>query len=99
METFETYCKKYLTGNGMFDDDAETVFNLFMHDETQTTMVGRWNDDMETYPPMMQNVCIVALNHFTVKWIETNLPFAWFKGMFEKFEKDEKLLNVICTLL
>ena len=41
MDTFETKLKKHLIDNGMFDTQADTVFNIFKDSESGKPMAGR----------------------------------------------------------
>jgi len=81
--TFEKFAQDYLFNNGMFEDDAKKVIELAKEDEVLgDTMKGRWEDDTEGYPPFMKSVFIVSLNSVAVKYIDANIPQAWFRQVF-----------------
>ena len=81
--TFEKLAYDHLFNNGMFENDAKKVIELAKKDEVLgDAMKGRWSDDTEGYPPFMKNVFIVSLNSVAVKYIDENMPKAWFRPVF-----------------
>ena len=81
--TFEQFAYGYLYNNGMFPDDAKKVVEAAKNDEIlKDTMQGGWDDDMAGYPPFMENIFIVSLNSVAVKYIDENMPKAWFRQIF-----------------
>ena len=81
--TFETFVKDYLYNNGMFEEDAKKVIELAKVDEVLAdTMKNRWDDDIEGYPPFLKSVLIVSINAVAVKYIDANIPQAWFRPIF-----------------
>jgi hypothetical protein len=72
-----------LEENGMFPDQAKTVMDGFIQDPASEAMVNRWDDDMSGYPDMMFNILWVSLKDYAYKWLDENLPNAWFKPMFK----------------
>lgn len=81
--TFEKLAYDYLFNNCMFENDAKKVIELAKKDEVLgDTMQNRWSDDTEGYPQPMLNAFIVALDYVAVKYIDDNIPMAWFRPMF-----------------
>lgn len=81
--TWEELVKDHLTKNGMFPEHVNEVFEMMKEDEIKE-LRDRWKDDISGYPPTMKNVVIFITNRTALKWIDTNLPKAWFRSMFEK---------------
>ena len=76
----------------MFDNMATDVLEKFKLDEMNESMDGRWEDKASDYPDVLNSVLILSLNAFTLKWIEENMPLAWFKPMFmSKADRDSLL--------
>jgi hypothetical protein len=79
--TFKEFVIKYLFDNGMFQDQAQQVFDAMSKDESNAAM-DRWDDDIEDYPEQMRAVVILLARQAAVKWIDANLPMAWYRPMF-----------------
>jgi len=82
-DTLKQKCLAYLVSNGMFDNDAEKVFELFIQQDSQESMKSRWNEDAANYPPSILNLSLMSLKRFALEWINENQPLAWYKAMFE----------------
>ena len=81
--SFKTLAIDHMVNNGMFLANAEKVFEEMEKDEANESMKDRWNDDHEAfYPESMAAVVIMITNLAVVKWIDENLPKAWFRPMF-----------------
>jgi len=78
--TFKEALIKHLADNGMFPDQADSVFAQYSADND--SMVGRWNDEIEGYPDIMLNVLVMGINSEAVRWIDKCLPKAWYRPMF-----------------
>ena len=81
--TFEKKLKKYLTDRGMFDSDADKVFEIYRTNPMSQTMSGRWTDDADDYPPVMFNLLAAGLRTVARKWLADNAPMAWFRPIFD----------------
>lgn len=81
--TFENFVRDYLYNNGMFEKDVEKVIDLAKQDEVLVdTMQGRWQDDMEGYPPFTQSLLVMTVNAVAVRYIDANQPKAWYRAVF-----------------
>ena len=81
---FETFIKDYLTKNGMFESQADEVFELIKKDKANESMADRWNDSVDHYPESMRAAFIFIAKKTGLKYLNENLPHAWFKWMFEE---------------
>lgn len=81
--TFEQFAHDHLFNNGMFQQDVEKVIELAKQDDLlKDTMNNRWGDNLDDYPMPLQNVFLVSLNRIAVKYIDANIPQAWFRRLF-----------------
>lgn len=81
--TFEKLAHDHLFNNGMFETDAQKVIELAKQDEVlKDTMSGRWQDDLEGYPPFMKNIFLVSINSVATKYIDEHQPKAWYRAVF-----------------
>lgn len=80
--TFKESMIKTLVNMGMFESQANKVLEIFMNHESSKEMEGRWNDDISSYPPVIQNAIWVGVKHFAYEWIKDNVPKAWYLPMF-----------------
>lgn len=78
---FEQFAIKWLTERGMFESQAEEV--LEMVKKYQTSMNGRWQDDISGYPAIMQNAIAISLKSTGLDWIKENKPMAFYRPIFE----------------
>lgn len=89
-----------LVRNGMFENQAEQVFNLAkseiesMTPEYQIT----WDRPANEYGTSLYSVMMMVVNRIALKWIDSNIPSAWFRPMFdpnlkfpEQIENDSSL--------
>ena len=79
--TIRKKMKALLFEHGMLEEDAENVLRLAEDDPSMESMKARWND-AECYPPQMFAVWWVSLKAVAVKWIDANMPQAWYRAMF-----------------
>ena len=79
--TFEEKVKEYFVASGMFDSQANAVFQEMK--ASTDAMFDRWNDDVLGYPDVMLNVILVSARRYALEWIDKNIPQAWFRGCFE----------------
>jgi hypothetical protein len=81
--TFEQLAHDHLFNNGMFEDNVSAVIELAKKDEVLDSMSGRWTDKTDDYPPFMEKIFILSLDHVALKYIDENIPQAWFRPVFE----------------
>lgn len=79
--TFKEKVKEHLVASGMFDSQAEAVFQEMK--ASDNVMLGRWDDDVSEYPGVMLNVILVSVRRYALEWIDKNIPQAWFRGCLE----------------
>lgn len=85
MTTFRDTLFNYLHDNGLSDNQASKIYVVVY--KAMDDMVGRWDDDdVEAYPPIMQNLILLTTKRVAFDWIEENIPLAWFKPMFASTE-------------
>jgi hypothetical protein len=81
--TFQDFAHEHLFNNGMFENDVQKVIEAAKEDDVlKDTMAGRWHDNMDDYPISMQSVFVVSLNNVVTKYIDENMPKAWFRPIF-----------------
>lgn len=88
--TFRDYMIKSITARGMFKFQAINVFNEYIKSNSNISMSGKWDDNVEDYPEQMQHILWISVRQFTYRWIEKNLPKAWYKPMFQYTEAELK---------
>lgn len=75
-----------LVANGMFESQAEKVMEIAIKelktiDEDYKKI--SWDRTSEEYPDKLYSFWFGAIKPIAYKWIEENLPQAWFKEMFK----------------
>jgi hypothetical protein len=81
-ETLKQKCLEYLTSNGMFDNDAVKVFELFAQQDSQKSMLPSWNNDINNFPQMMVRLTLAELRLFTISLIDENQAMEQYKQIF-----------------
>jgi hypothetical protein len=81
--TIRQVMTKYLTENGMFQDQADTVIKRYTETPIGDSMKGRWDEDSDAYPSQLMPVVIIGLRHEALTFIIEKCPQAWFRPMFE----------------
>lgn len=84
MSTTREKLKKMLTDRGMFDSDADKVLeNVIPQIESMGPMYKiTWNSPADGYPDTFYNLIWLLLRKTALKWIDENVPEAWFRPMF-----------------
>lgn len=83
MNTFEKFAHDYLFNNGMFEVDVQKVIEIAKQDVVlKDTMLDRWQDDIDGYPPFMKSIFLVSLNSVATKYIDEHQPNAWYREIF-----------------
>ncbi len=77
--------KKMLTDRGMFDSQADAVLKEVIPQIESLTPGYRitWDRPANEYPDAVYNVMWLPLRDAALKWIDKNMPQAWFRPMFE----------------
>jgi hypothetical protein len=81
--TFYEYYLQKLIANGMFEDQAQAVMQQVMIDPANEAMLGRWWESTEGYLPVLLVILWFNVKTNALEWIDTNLPLAWYRPMFE----------------
>jgi hypothetical protein len=81
--TFRQWSEKYCVNRGMFPDQAAAVIAAVISDPVSAAMADRWNDDTSVYPVQMMAVIALNIDRHALAWIDTNLPHAFFRPMFD----------------
>ncbi len=77
--------KKMLTDKGMFDSQANAILREAIPKIESMTPNYRitWDRPASEYPDVVYNVMWRPLCEAALKWIDENMPEAWFRPMFE----------------
>lgn len=92
--TIEERCKKHLEECGMFPDQAQAVLDQ-VTDEDIVQWTQRRSDDLSGYEDIsgsskrVMAVILMALSTPTLRWIDANLPKAWYRPMFDPEQMKE----------
>ncbi len=79
---------KHLTQHGMFESQAQKVFEQYITKTSNNDQDSRWWDDPITdYPPSIHAIIIMAANREAMTWIDQELPKAWYRPIFEQYLK------------
>lgn len=81
--TFKESMVKMMTSRGMFQSQAEEVLVKYIGSDEDNPMMDSWNYDVNGYPEAMQKVLWIGVKDYAAKWIQVNMPQAWFRPMFE----------------
>jgi hypothetical protein len=84
MNTREKF-EEMLTYNGMFPSQAKQVMDeaIPVIDNMISDYKFSWDRPCEEYPAIIYNVVYLTVKEVALKWINENIPLAWFKPMFE----------------
>ncbi|MFZ1787194.1 MAG: hypothetical protein WAT92_02745 [Saprospiraceae bacterium] len=83
--TVKNKLSNMLVEYGMFDSQAEKVMEKAMPElnslvEDYSISFNRPSDE---YPKPIYDVLFLAIKPIALKWIEENIPMAWYKPMFQ----------------
>lgn len=83
--TAQDFYHNSLTERGMFESQADEVFDLFSKrmEEDSEGYDFRWDKPILEWPQPLQSAGSMILNQVARAWIEQNAPQAWFRPMFE----------------
>jgi hypothetical protein len=74
-----------LVNNGMFESQAKEVIDLAIPElnnlveDYQITFDRPANE----YPSVFYSILLLAIKPIALKWIEKNVPMAWYKPLFQ----------------
>jgi len=73
-----------LTDRGMFESQADKVMEQFVpeFDEVNAGYRVTWERPASEYPDAFYAVGFMYLKKTALRWIDENLPQAWFRVMF-----------------
>lgn len=81
--TFKEYFTDKLYNCGLFKNQCEEVINLCKKDEVFVDAMGdRWDDIIDSYPDMLKTIIWIRVKSITLKYIDMNIPEAWFRSLF-----------------
>ena len=82
--TTESKFISMLVNYGMFESQAAKVMEIAkpIIDETMPGYKFTWDSPASEYPDVLFDVVFLSIKPIALKWIEENLPQAWFKAMF-----------------
>ena len=84
--TFEERITELLVSNGMAVDYAAKVIKLAKADKVNDAMKGRWQDQVDSCPPVILNMLWLGVRRTALSWIDENIPNAWFRPLFVEAE-------------
>lgn len=80
--TFKQMAIKMMTDGCLDDTEAQQIFETVKADSANRAMEGRWEHEVEGYPPEAQAVLRIAVNNAARAYIDQNCPQAWFRPFF-----------------
>mgnify|MGYP001617759727 CR=1 FL=1 len=80
--TFNEFILSNLINCGMFPDQTQAVLELVKQAPENESMLGRWSDCIEDYPPEMKTMAWHSAKRYALQWIDENKPKAWYRGQF-----------------
>jgi len=82
MKTIRNIMEENLQEYGLWPDEAASIMDHIETEKVAESMKGRWNDTAEGYPTQLLAVSWMTVQHVAAKWLETNAPQHWARGMF-----------------
>ena len=81
--TFRELANKHLSERGLFQKDIQAIIELAEKDPVfDGSMTNRWGDDLSGYPPEIKGTFLMGINSVALKYIDENIPKAWFRPLF-----------------
>lgn len=81
--TVEEKIRSMLIERGMFDTQAQEVIDATKTDEWMQFMASKWADKIDGYPSQFLAALWINVKRAALRWIDTNLPMAFFRSEFE----------------
>lgn len=73
---------KRLENHGLWPEEANSVMELMIANESLKNMKTRWNDDCEGYSTQLFSAVWFAIRKSAIQWIDTNKPKHFSRAMF-----------------
>lgn len=73
---------QYATENGLSSDEATVVIEHLQADVATHSLQERWNDDITTYPAVLQFILLMTLRHCVIAWMDIHAPLHRARSMF-----------------
>ena len=91
--------KETLVSRGMFPEQADEVLKqaIPVLDRLDPNYVITWDAKSDEYPDSVYKTWMVSLKREALKWIDKNLPLAWYRPMFERDPIAYWNKNYICN--
>lgn len=80
--TLAEFIKDYVTERGMWPEEAEIILELAKKDPVNSSLDGRWNDTVGSYPSSIPAILMMSTNRLALEWIDANKPQAFYRPMF-----------------
>ena len=84
MTTREKF-EKMMVDRGMFANDAKKIMDIVISEyDANSDYQVTWNRPEYEYPEQIYSILwMVTVRESALKWLNENIPMAWFKVMFE----------------
>ncbi len=82
--TIQEHIHKYLVNKGMFESQANAVLEAIRNDPDPLLidLRIRLNEQAADYPEVFLAALSFTVDRCVLKWIDANLPQAWYRPMF-----------------
>ena len=77
--TIRGQLQKKLYEIGMFPEQTSEVLDDM--EINMPEMKGRWTEGFAYYPEPMRLVLLLTAKSYALKWVDANLPLAWYKPL------------------
>ena len=77
--TIRGQLQKKLYEIGMFPEQTSEVLDNM--EAKMPEMQGRWQESFANYPEPMRLVLLLTAKSYALKWVDANLPLAWYKPL------------------
>lgn len=73
--TFNEWVRNYLENDlVLFPDSIAKIDEAYKASPVNKAMIGRWDDDMTGYPPVLLKALKLHLNTIALEWLRANMP-------------------------
>ena len=79
--TIREWAEDYCTSSGMWPKQAKAVVDM-VESEIGDAMENRWHDQIEGYDKPLLVLLRDDINSAALRWIDANLPKAWYRPAF-----------------
>ncbi len=75
MTTFNEWIYTYLENDlVLFPDSIAGIAQVYKESPVNKAMIGRWDDTMQGYPPVLLEALKLHLNTVALEWLRANMP-------------------------